>query len=187
MIITPNIGIDNDLMNAFQEEFQTYNSTPGEETTHWGSGELETCDVVIKKIRTLQGNGMYLAVNNGKEGIMICRLIAAPVPQGVLPWGRKIYVMDKIMVHPDYAGHGLAPAVYTWLAENGYTIMSDSHQNGNSLAVWHKLGKRGGVFMVNIEEGTWRPYDPSKTEDWMLFGNNDPIRYWPIRFVLTTK
>jgi hypothetical protein len=187
MIITPNIDIDNTHMNTFQDEFVTYENTPGEESTHYGSGDLEDCTVFVKKIRTLQGNGMYLVVSNKREAILICRLVAAPVPQGAFPWGRKIYVMDKILVHLDYAGSGLAPAVYTWLADNGYTVMSDSHQNSNSLAVWHKLGKRGGVFVVNIEEGTWRPYDPSKTEDWMLFGNNDPVRYWPIRFVLTAK
>jgi len=187
MIITPNTVIDNDHMNAFQEEFQTYNKTPGEETVHRGTGDLKKCDVVVKTIRTLQGNGIYLAVHNGDEGIFICRLISAPVPQGVLPWGRKIYVMDKTLVHPDYAGRGLAPAVYTWLADNGYTVMSDSHQNTNSLAVWHKLGKRGGVYTVNLVEGTWRPYDPSKVEDWMLFGNGDFTRYWPIRFVLPQR
>ena len=95
--------------------------------------------------------------------------------------------MDRIKVHPDYAGRGLAPAVYTWLCENGYTIMSDSHQNTNSLAVWHKLGKKGGVFTININDGTWRSYDPNKTEDWMVFGNNDPVRYWSIRFIMPGK
>jgi hypothetical protein len=89
MIITPNTVIDNDHMNSFQEEFQTYNKTPGEETVHRGTGDLKNCDVVVKPIRTLQGNGIYLAVHNGDEGIFICRLISAPVPQGVLPWGRK--------------------------------------------------------------------------------------------------
>jgi len=186
MIITPNIAIDNDHMNAFQEEFHTYNSTPGEEFTHWGSGDLETCDVVVKKIRTPQGNGMYVAVSNGKEGILICRLIAAPVPQGVFPWGRKIYVMDRIRVHEDYVGRGLAPAIYRWLAENGYTIMSDSHQTGNSLAVWRKLAKNGGVYVVNVEDCTWRPYNPLNVEDWMLFGNNE-LKYWNIRFVLPSR
>lgn len=187
MIITPNTVIDNTHANAFQQEFETYNSTPGEVTKHWGTGDLETLDIVVKKIRTLQGNGMYVVVSNGEEGVLICRLITAPVPQGALPWGRKIYVMDRIKVHPDYAGRGLAPAVYTWLCENGYTIMSDSHQNTNSLAVWHKLGKKGGVFTININDGTWRSYDPNKTEDWMVFGNNDPVRYWSIRFIMPGK
>jgi hypothetical protein len=184
MILTPNIAIDNTHMNAFQEEFETYNSTPGEESTHWGTGELESCDVIIKKIRTLQGNGMYVCVNNGKEGILICRLIAAPVPQGALPWGRKIYVMDKIRVHADYIGRDLAPAIYRWLAEHGYTIMSDSHQNQNSLAVWRKLATTNKVYTININDGMWRPYDPLKIEDWMLFGNGDLAKYWPIRLVM---
>lgn len=143
--------------------------------------------MVVKPIRTLQGNGLYVAVHDGNEGILICRLVSAPVPQGALPWGRKIYVMDRIRVHGDYVGRGLAPAVYRWLSDNGYTVMSDSHQNGNSLAVWRKLAKRGGVFTVNIDEGGWRPYDPTKVEDWMLFGNGDGSRYWPIRFVLPAK
>lgn len=184
MIITSTTRIDNNYANAFEEEFVKYNNTPGEETIHLGSGDLETCDVVIKKIRTLQGNGMYLAVSNGREGIAICRLITAPVPQGALPWGRKIYVMDMIKVHPDYVGKGIAPAIYRWLAENGYTIMSDSHQNGNSLAVWRKLALTEKVFMINIDDGSWRPYEPLKVEDWVLFGNGDMTRYWPVRLVL---
>lgn len=187
MILTPIIRIDNTHANAFQEEFQTYNNTPGEETTHWGSGDLETCDVVVKKIRTPQGNGMYVAVSNGKEGILICRLIAAPVPQGALPWGRKIYVMDKIRVHEDYIGRGLAPAIYRWLSANGYTIISDSHQTNVSMAVWRKLASSGGVYTFNMEDGTWRSYDPLKVEDWVLFGNGDGARYWPIRLVLPAK
>jgi GNAT superfamily N-acetyltransferase len=189
MILTPNIAIDNDHMNAFQNEFEIYNSIEGETTNHWGSGELETCDIIIKKIRTPQGNGMYVAVSNGREGIFICRLIAAPVVQGTLPWGRKIYVMDKIMVHADYVGRGLAPAVYTWLADNGYTIMSDSHQTQTSLAVWKKLAFGGKVFMVDIgtERPSWRPYDPMKTEDWVVFGNGNFVDYWPVRFVLPAK
>ena len=187
MIITPTTRIDNTHANAFQEEFAKYNSTSGEVTNHWGTGDLETLDVSVKKIRTLQGNGMYVVMSNGEEGILICRLITAPVPQGALPWGRNIYVMDKIMVHPEYVGRGLAPAVYRWLCENGYTVMSDSHQNSNSLAVWHKLAKSGGVFTINLNDGMWRNYDPTRVEDWVLFGNNDQTKYWPIRFVLPAK
>lgn len=184
MILTPNIVINNQHQNAFQDEFATYNRTEGEVSRHWGTGELETLDVEIKKIRTPQGNGMYVVVSNGEEGILICKLIAAPVPQGGLPWGRKIYVMDKIRVHEDYVGRGLAPSVYRWLADHGYTIMSDSHQTQTSLAVWRKLATGGKVYTVNINDGTWRPYDPLKVEDWMLFGNGDMSKYWPIRFVL---
>lgn len=187
MIITRNIAIDNDHMNAFQDEYAQLNRAKGEVTKHRGTGDLETLNITVKKIRTLQGNGMYVSVDNGEEGIFICRLVSAPVPQGGFPWGRKIYVMDRMRVHADYAGRGLAPAVYTWLAEQGYTVMSDSHQNTNSLAVWHKLGKRGGIFTVNLVDGTWRPYDPMRIEDWMIFGNNDQTRYWPIRFVFPGK
>ena len=118
---------------------------------------------------------------------MVCRLIAAPVPQGMLPWGRKVYVMDRIRVHNEYIGRGLAPAMYYWLSNEGYTIISDSHQTANSLAVWHKMASRGGIFTANLNEMTWRPYDPTRVEDWMLFGNGDGTRYWPIRFVLPGK
>jgi GNAT superfamily N-acetyltransferase len=187
MIITPTTRIDNDHMNAFQHDFAEYNKCRGPQTAQRGHGDLAGLSIAVKHTRTLQGNGLLVAVSDRNEGILICRLIAAPVPQGALPWGRKIYVMDRIRVHEDYVGRGLAPHVYHWLSENGYTIMSDSHQNSNSLAVWHKLGKRGGVFTVNIEDGTWRPYDPTKIEDWMIFGNNDPVRYWPIRLVLPCK
>lgn len=187
MIFTPNIVINNEHQNAFQNEFAKYNSTEGEVTKYWGTGELETLSVTVKKICTPQGNGMYVAVSDGNEGILICRLIAAPVPQGALPWGRKIYTMDKIRVHGDYVGRGLAPAIYRWLADHGYTIMSDSHQTQTSLAVWRKLASTGKVYTINIHEGTWRPYDPLRVEDWMLFGNNDPSRYWPIRFIFPSN
>jgi hypothetical protein len=187
MILTPNITIDNENMDAFNDECLQYTHQEGEEIKYHGSGDFAGSMINIKKIRTPQGNGLLVIVSNRQEAYLVCRLIAAPIPQGVFPWGRKVYVMDRIRIHSEYAGRGLAPMLYGWLSENGYTIMSDSHQNGNSLAVWHKLGKKGGVFTVNIEDGMWRPYDPTKVEDWMVFGNNDPIRYWPIRFVLPAK
>ena len=187
MIITPSIVIDNTHQNAFQAEFERFNNTKGDTSRHWGTGDLETLNITVKKIRTPQGNGLYVAVDNGEEGILVCRLVSAPVPQGALPWGRKLYVMDTIRVHSDYVGRGLAPAIYRWLANNGYTIISDSHQTPISLAVWRKMGSQGGVFTVNLADGTWRPYDPTRVEDWMLFGNGDGSRYWPIRFVLPAK
>lgn len=184
MILTPSIVINNTHQNAFQEDFEEYNSLKGEEIKHRGSGDLEGLTICMKKVRTGQGNGMIIAVGTRKEGILICRLVSAPVPKGALPWGRKIYVMDRIRVHQDYVGRGLAPAIYRWLSSNGYTIMSDSHQNQNSLAVWRKLAAAEKVYSINIEDGTWRPYDPLKVEDWMLFGNGDLARYWPIRLVM---
>jgi hypothetical protein len=187
MIITPNSVMDSEHMIAFQDEFAKYNSTPGEESSHWGSGELEHYEVVVKKIRTLQGNGLYVVVSNGREGILICRLISAPVVPGSVPWGRKVYVMDSIRIHEDYVGRGIAPAVYRWLVEHGYTIVSDSHQTGNSLAVWKKLAKMETVFMYNMEDNTWRNYNPMTTEDWVLFGNNDLRKNWNIRFVIPAK
>jgi hypothetical protein len=184
MIITPNIGIDNTHMNAFQNEFQTMNSLEDPGTTVRGTGDMKGLNITVKKIRTLQGNGIMLAVHNKNEGILVCRLVSAPVPQGAFPWGRRVYVMDQIRVHPDYIGRGLAPLVYRWLADNGYTVLSDSHQTPTSLAVWRKMATQGGVFTVNLKDGTWRPYDPTRVEDWVLFGNGDYSRYWPVRFVL---
>ena len=187
MIITPNIQIDVDNLNAFNQQCEEYTSTEGSETKHWGSDEFTGSMIHVKKIRTPQGNGLLVTVANKKQVFLVCRLIAAPVPQGVLPWGRKIYVMDRIRVHNDYIGRGFAPAIYRWLADQGYTIISDSHQTATSLAIWHKMASRGGVFTVNLNEMTWRPYDPTRVEDWMLFGNGDGVRYWPIRFVLPGK
>lgn len=189
MILTPNIAIDNTHSNAFKEEFKKYKNCKIEASKHWGTGkyEHENLTIEIKKIRTLQGNGLYMAVTNKNDCILICKLISAPIPQGVLPWGRKIYVMDSIRVNEKYIGRGFAPMIYNWLADNGYTIISDSHQNVNSLAVWHKLGRSGGVFTINLEDGTRRVYNPLTVEDWMLFGNNDLKRYWPVRFVLPAR
>jgi len=187
MILTPIIRIDNSHQNAFQADFEQYNRLKAEETRHRGTGDLEGLGITVKKMRTPQGNGMMVAVHTREEGILICRLVAAPVPQGALPWGRKIYVMDKIRVHEDYIGRGLAPAIYRWLAANGYTIISDSHQTNVSMAVWRKLASSGGVYTFNLEDGTWRSYDPLKVEDWVLFGNGDGARYWPIRLVLPAK
>jgi len=187
MILTPIIRIDNSHQNAFQANFEEYNSLEGEEIKYRGSGDLEGLMICMKKIRTGQGNGMIIAVGTRKEGILICRLVAAPVPQGALPWGRNIYVMDRIRVHEDYIGRGLAPAIYRWLANNGYTIISDSHQTNVSLAVWRKLAASGSVYTLNLQDGTWRSYDPLKVEDWVLFGNNDSFRNWPLRLVLPAK
>jgi hypothetical protein len=187
MIITANTVIDNSHLNAFKADCEAYKTADGPKSTYRGTGDLEGTTIVMKKIRTPQGNGFWVVVSNNKDIFLVCKLIAAPVPQGALPWGRKIYVMDSIKVHNNFIGRNLAPTIYTWLSENGYTIMSDSHQNTNSLAVWHKLGKKGNVFTVNINDGTWRSYDPLKIEDWMLFGNNDQTRYWPIRLVLPAK
>jgi hypothetical protein len=187
MIITPTTQLNAAHMTAFNADCREYTTAQGEETKHRGTGDLEGTTVKVKRVRTLQGNSLLVTVGDGNEVFLVCRLVSAPVPQGGFPWGRKIYVMDRIRVHPGYAGRGLAPMLYVWLSENGYTVMSDSHQNGNSLAVWHKLGARGGVLLVNIVDGTWRTYDPNKIEDWMVFGNGDMTRYWPIRLVLPQK
>ena len=187
MIITPTTQLNNSNLIAFNADCAEYARANGEETKHRGTGDLEGTTISVKRVSGLQGNTLLVTVGNDDEVFMVCRLISAPVPQGGFPWGRKIYVMDRIRVNNAYAGRGLAPMVYLWLSANGYTIMSDSHQNGNSLAVWHKLGARGGVLLVNIVDGTWRPYDPNKIEDWMVFGNGDMARYWPIRFVLPEK
>ena len=187
MIITANTVIDNSHRNAFIADCEKYNKAEGVQTVYQGTGDLEGTTIGMKHIRTLQGNGIMLIVSNDDEVILVCKLIAAPVNVGNYPWGRKMYVMDQIRVNNAYIGRGLAPMVYRWLVDNGYTIISDSHQNGNSMAVWRKLAKSAGVHIINIEDGTWRPYNPINVEDWVLFGNNDPSKYWPIRFVLPSR
>lgn len=188
MILTPTITIDKDNLANFNKEVKEFDKTPGAVTKHWGDGWLEGATIEIKKIRTPQGNGILLMVtDNGDDVLAVCRLVSAPVKQGSLPWGNKVYIMDRIRVHNNFIGRGIAPEIYNWLSRNEYTVISDSHQNSTSLAVWHKLGKQGGVFTVNLGDNSWRPYDPMKVEDWMLFGNNDQMRYWPIRFVLPSR
>jgi hypothetical protein len=187
MIITANTVIDNSHRNAFIAECKKYDKTEGVQTFHQGTGDLEGTTIGMKHIRTPQGNGIMLIVSNDDEVILVCKLIAAPVNVGHYPWGRKMYVMDQIRVHNAYVGRGVAPMIYRWLNENGYTIISDSHQNGNSMAVWRKLAKTGGVYILNMEDHAWRPYNPVNVEDWMLFGNNDQSKYWNIRFVLPSR
>lgn len=187
MIITPNTVIDSSHLNAFKAECEEYTRESGEQTKHWGTGDLEGTTISVKRICTLQGNGLLVTVSNDDEVFLVCRLIAAPVNCGNYPWGRKIYVMDRIKIHNHYIGRGLAPMIYRWLVDNGYTIISDSHQNGNSMAVWRKLAKTGNVFILNMEDNTWRPYNPLNVEDWMLFGNNDLAKNWNIRLVLPSR
>lgn len=189
MILTPTITIDSDHTATFKALVKEYqNETSKHEETHQGTGDLRGMSVQIKHICTLQGNGMLVLLSANNSGpVVVARLIAAPVPQGAFPWSRKVYVMDRIRTSRDWIGGGYAPALYRWLSDHGYTVISDSHQTSASLAVWHKLGAEGGVFTTNINEGSWRPYDPLKVEDWMLFGNGDPVRYWGIRFVLPAK
>ena len=186
MILTPTIPIDSDHLASFRKEVKQFDSTHAKKhEKFYGTGELQGMSIEIKHISHLQGNGMLLLVtDNDGTPVVVARLISAPVPQGAFPWSRKVYVMDRIRVDSQNIGNGYAPAVYSWLADRGYTIISDSHQTQTSLAIWRKLGGQGGVFTVNLNDGTWRNYDPLKVEDWMLFGNNDLERYWGIRFLL---
>lgn len=145
-------------------------------------------DVHVKKISTLQGNGLLLmCMNKQNKPVFVARLITAPVPQGALPWGYRIYVVDRVKVHPKWAGRGVCGSVYTWLSENGYTLVSDSHQSQNSLAVWKKLAATEKVYMFDMDRGGWKPYDPTKVEDWVLFGNGNMLDYWPVRLILPAK
>jgi len=189
MILTPTITIDSDHTANFKmlvKEHQT--EPPSREEIHRGTGDLQGMSVEIKHVSTLQGNGMLLLLRaKNNDPVVVARLISAPVPQGAFPWSRKVYVMDRIRTGRDWIGEGYAVAVYRWLSDHGYTVISDSHQTQTSLAVWRKLGAQGGVFTVNLNDGTWRSYDPLKVEDWMLFGNGDWGRYWGIRFLLPAK
>jgi len=188
MILTPTITIDSDHLASFNKEIKEFDQTPGTVTKHWGTRDLNGLAIELKHIRTLQGNGvLVMATDNNGDVVLVARLVSAPVPPGAFQWSRKVYTMDRIRVHNDYVGQGIAPAMYRWLADQGYTIISDSHQTPISLAVWRKLGTGGGVFTVNLADGTLRPYDPLRVEDWILFGNGDGTRYWPIRFVLPAK
>jgi hypothetical protein len=188
MILTPTITIDNNNLASFNKEIKEFDRTPGTVTKHWGTRDLDGLTIELKKINTPQGNGvLIMATDNNGDVVLTARLISAPVPQGVFQWSRKVYVIDRIRVHNDYVGQGVAPGMYRWLSDMGYTLISDSHQTPVSLAVWRKLGSAGGVFTVNLEDGSWRPYDPLRVEDWVLFGNNNPVKYWPIRFLLPAK
>lgn len=185
MILTPTITIDNNNLASFNKEIKEFDRTPGVVTKHWGSGELTGLVIELKQVRTPQGNGLLvMATDNNGDVVLMARLVSAPVPQGAFQWSRKVYVIDRVRVHNDYVGQGIAPDMYRWLSDMGYTLISDSHQTPVSLAVWRKLGAAGGVFTVNLTDGTWRSYNPLNVEDWVLFGNNDGSRYWPIRFML---
>ena len=189
MILTPTITIDSDHLASFRKEVKEFDREPSKKhEKFYGKDELQNMTIEVKHVNLLQGNGMLILVTDVEGNpVVSARLVSAPVPQGALPWGRKIYIMDRIRVHSDWIGEGYAPALYRWCSQNGYTLISDSHQTPTSLAVWHKLGAEGGVLTVNINDGSWRTYDPLKVEDWMLFGNGDPVRYWGIRFVLPAK
>lgn len=186
MILTPTITIDSDHLASFNKQVKEFNKEPcASQETHKGSRDLQGMTIDLKHIQTLQGNSILILISaNDGDPVLVARLIPAPVPQGAFPWSRKVVVMDRIRVHRDWIGKGCAPALYRWLSNQGYTVISDSHQTQTSLAVWRKLGSQGGVFTVNLNDGTWRTYDPLKVEDWMLFGNNDLERYWGIRFLL---
>lgn len=185
MILTPTITIDNNNLASFNKEIKQFDRTPGTVTKHWGDRDLDGLSIEMKQVRTPQGNGvLIMATDNNGDVVLTARLITAPVPQGAFQWGRKVYVIDRVRVHNDYVGQGVAPGMYRWLSDRGYTLISDSHQTPVSLAVWRKLGAAGGVFTVNLTDGVWRAYNPLNVEDWVLFGNNDGSRYWPIRFLL---
>ena len=184
MILAPNISIDKDNLALFNASVKAFDKNPAKAVKHWH----QSMCIETKAVRTPQGNGiLLLCTDKNGDAVLVARLVSAPVPPGSLPWGRKVYVMDSIRVHNDWIGEGAAPMVYRWLSDNGYTVISDSHQTTTSLAVWRKMGTQGGIFTVNLSDGSWRPYDHTRVEDWMLFGNGDGSRYWPIRFVLPAK
>jgi hypothetical protein len=188
MILTPTITVNNDHLASFNKEIKEFNRSNGSHSKYYGNGHLDGTVIEMKHIRAAQGNGiLIMCTSNNGDVLATARLLSAPIPQGALPWSRKVYVVDRIRVHNDYIGNGIAPALYVWLADRGYTLISDSHQTPVSLAVWRKLASKEKVFTINIEDGMWRPYDPMRVEDWMLFGNNDQMRYWPIRFVLPSR
>jgi len=186
MILTPNIQIDAVHVRNFEQMAWEFDTEQAVSEVFKGYGDLRGFDIDLKFVSGLQGNTVLVRVSDQDDGenALFARLISAPVPQGSLPWSRKMYVMDKVRVNKKYVGNGIAPAVYRWLATQGYTVISDSHQTQTSLAVWRKLAAKGSVYTININDGNWRSYDPLKVEDWMLFGNGDLERYWPIRFVL---
>ena len=92
MIITSTTTVDNNHLNAFIADCKEYDREPGEETKHWGTGDLEGTTISVKRISTLQGNGLLVTVGNDDEVFLVCRLIAAPVPQGALPWLSLIHI-----------------------------------------------------------------------------------------------
>jgi hypothetical protein len=188
MILTPTITIDNNNLASFNKEIKEFDRTPGNVTKHWGSRDLDGLSIELKKINTSQGNGVLIMATDTTGDVMLtARLISAPVPPAAFQWSRKVYVIDRVRVHNDYVGQGITPGIYRWLTDMGYTLISDSHQTPVSLAVWRKLGTAGGVYTLNLEDGMYRPYDPLRVEDWMLFGNNNLMKYWPIRFLLPAK
>lgn len=184
---------DNHLAN-FNTDVDEFNASSVSMNSFYGekgvfvSDTDSYLDVHVKKIVTLQGNGLLLmCMNKQNKPVLIARLIAAPVPQGTLPWGYKVYVVDRVKIHPKWAGRGVCGSVYNWLTEQGYTLISDSHQSQNSLAVWKKLATTEKVFMFDMDRLAWKPYDPTKIEDWVLFGNGNMMDYWPVRLILPAK
>ena len=186
MILTPNIQIDTTHIRNFEQMSWEFNAESTDSDVYYGYGDLKGFAIEMKMTHTLQGNTVLVRITDQTDGdeVLFARLVSAPLPQGSLPWSRKVYVMDRIRVHKNYIGNGIAPGLYRWLASRGYTIISDSHQTQTSLAVWRKLAAKGSVYTINLNDGNWRAYDPLKVEDWMLFGNGDPGKYWPIRFIL---
>ena len=192
MILTPTIKIDKNhkvAFNALVEEF--YQCQDKGTRYHGDEGVYNSNDgrYVAVTMKSVDNNILILCDDGSgaRNPVLIARIVPAPVPQGTFPWGRKVYVIDRIRVSETHIGMSISPELYLWLTNAGYTLVSDSHQTSMSLAVWRKLGMNGGVFTTNLVDGTWRVYDPLRVEDWMLFGNGDLRRYWPIRFLLPGK
>jgi hypothetical protein len=191
MIYTANTTFDKNHLANFTKEVARFDNDPKTVTSYRLDRGVfvqhinDYLDVYMKAVRTHQGNGYEILITDARNNpVLVARVMSAPIPQGILPWGYKNYIMDKVKVHIKWAGRGVTGALYTWLADRGFTIISDSHQNQNSLAVWKKLASTQKVFMFDMARMAWKPYDPVKTEDWVVFGNGNLVEYWPIRFVL---
>lgn len=189
MILTPHIVINSDHNNKLENAVKGHTWDRKCQKAFWTNSRLPDStnfpvEVSTKKIATEQGNGMIVKCSVNGKTVAYAKFLSAPI---VLPWSRRVYAVDMIRVHSDWIGHDIAPNLYNWMSQQGITVLSDAQQTPQSLAVWHKLGTTGKVFTVDMRTGIWRSYDPLKIEDWMLFGNGNPMWYWGVRFVLPAK
>jgi len=80
--------------------------------------------------------------------------------------------IDEIVIDEKYESYGVAKAVYTRLANIGYSVVSDNTQHEPAVGLWKSLAKNPNttVYVVDVHRG------PLMSDDKMISYDGENIR-----------
>ena len=118
---------------------------------------------------TEQGDYIYMIIEEDK---MLSYLYLIPFSNDVF---KKAYVSKEIYVHEDHHNQGYATTLYKYIIKEGYTIVSDTEQTNDGIALWNKLNRVGTVKVYNTENG--EILDKSDVPQHELYGDSDDDKF----------